>query len=396
VADRVLIYVQGTHRIGVGPSVDRLAAGLSAALGPDFHTDGRIESHVVDDVAIATRTIFRREADGRHRPWLRIVEADYYDLFRAWDEVWLPQRLLRMLQLVVPNLSLLGRVPPFWKDDRGKLQTAYIVALAVANIIAPLLAVAILFLIANSALGSVKDLAPGVQFAGSLAVLLSLLALIKVFWEQILPKRPREIIGLMARDPVRMLEYFSTDPAPKSFAARLIRRLETADRFVRRTYPEAKVYVAGYSFGAILAYDWLFPRARWPWASRRTSIDGLVTLGFPFRMVTTFWPRYFDDRPAAVMTPLPFAAYLNSTLQSDLAGSTIPADSALHKALSAATGTVLFEEHDDPEPAGLYERSRLTAINGVYAHAAYFGFGDPDKALALKHCATFIKRTSSG
>lgn len=393
-AERVLIYVQGTHRIGVGPSVDRLAAGLSAALGSDFHTDGRVETHIVDDVTIATRTIFRREPEGRDRPWMRIVEADYYDLFRAWDEVWLPQRLVRMLQLVLPNLGLLNRVPPFWKDDRGKLQATYIAALAAANIVAPLLAIAILFLLANSVLGSVKDLAPGVQFAGSLAVLLSLLALIKVFWEQILPKRPREIISLLARDPVRMLEYFSADPAPKSFATRLIWRLETAHRFVRRAYPGAKVYVAGYSFGAILAYDWLFLRASWPWASRRPTIDGLITLGFPFRMVTTFWPRYFDDRPTVVMTTLPFAGYLNCTLQSDLAGSTIPPDSALHKALATATGTVLFEEHDDPEPPGLYERSRFTAINGIYAHAAYFGFGDPDKALALKHCAAFIQKTS--
>jgi hypothetical protein len=388
--ERALIYVQGTHRIGVGPSVDRLAAGLAFALGPRFHTDGRIDSYIVEDVAIQTRMVYRRDDEDRSQPWMRIIEADYYDIFRAWDEIWLPKRLFRMLALVLPNIHL-ARIPPFWKDDRGSLQALYITALVVANFVAPVAALLALIVLADSLLSPVKDLAPGFQFAGTLAILISLLAFTKVFWNEIAPKRLREIFEVLGRDPVRMLEYFSTEPAPKSIATELMERLEVAERFARAQNPGAKIHVAAYSFGAILAYDWLFPHASWPWAARRPTIDGLVTMGFPFRMVRTFWPRYFDDRPTATMAPLPFAAYLNCTLQSDLAGSTIPGDSALHAALRAAAATVAFEEHDDPEPPGLYRHSPFTAINGIYAHAAYFGFDKPENALALKHCAAFIR-----
>ncbi len=62
------------------------------------------------------------------------------------------------------------------------------------------------------------------------------------------------------------------------------------------------VHVVSYSFGTVVAFNAFFPTARKP-LHRLEDVGALISIGFPFDMVRTYWPRYFLNRQAAPDMP---------------------------------------------------------------------------------------------
>lgn len=388
--NHVILYVNGTHRLGRLMDIDRFVAGIATALGPAFRPSGLVETVEHRDTAIAQRTIERRGSGCAWRPYAVVVEADYYDLFLAQSEGWLPGRAVRGTALVLGNLGLAPRILRYRTPGRFMLQFLYLLAMVVVLLLRPLAALVGAWLIAAALLNQLDDL--GFDQLGDIrmvAVTLTLLAVFKVLSDTFVPASWRELVAMMARDPLCMLAYFARRKKAKGLNERIMSRLDVASDYAATRFPGVAMTVMSYSFGAIVAYDWLLgrrPAAGVETVLERPQVDALVALGFPFAMVSTFWPDYYAPPDGTV----PFAAFHSFTLESDLVGGPVP--EPLRTALEARLGADNVRDHVDPLPAELAaHQSRFRFRAAIQAHAAYFGFGDIDKAPALHHCAAVLQ-----
>jgi hypothetical protein len=59
-----------------------------------------------------------------------------------------------------------------------------------------------------------------------------------------------------------------------------------------------EIYLVSYSFGALLAYDALFPRTELQLdpQNRYSKVSKLITVGFPYDLITIFSPKYYSSR----------------------------------------------------------------------------------------------------
>jgi len=382
----VVIYVQGIHRFVEGLTIDRLADGLSAALGPDHRPTGTVEEARFEGSAIAIRTI-ERDAGGAFAPAVAIVEADYYDVFLALESAWLPQRALETVTTVLANLPLAAR--PFAGAAGAKasrLQRLYILILVATTLLTPLLLVLLVGYATWQVGGAVADAAKPyldaapataaaaaptalVGLAGMAAALASAIVLIKALWEHLLPGLPKAFLRMFARDPVRMLQYFTGTPARRPVRGRILARLDRAYRFARRRHPDARIHLVAYSFGAVMAYDWLFPLPGERPAGEAPRLGAFVTLGLPHDMVATFWPGYFGrGRDFAAAT---VGALHTLNLHDDVVGSALPADAAVRRAVPA-----IAEHNDETIPPAWLAELHVPQLGGLQAHSLYFGFAD--------------------
>ncbi|MGE3175791.1 MAG: hypothetical protein AB7O97_24420 [Planctomycetota bacterium] len=399
----VVIYVQGIHRFVEGLTIDRLADGLAAALGPAHRPTGTVEEARFEGSAIAIRTI-ECGADGAFAPAVALVEADYYDVFMALEEAWLPQRARETAAAVFANLPLAAR--PFAGAAGAKasrLQRLYVLILVATTLLTPLLLVLLVGYASWQIGGAVADAArpymdaapagPGAPaaaapaalagLAGMAAALASAIVLIKALWEHLLPKVPKAFLRMFARDPVRMLQYFTGTPARRPVRGRILARLDRAWRFARRRHPDARIHLVAYSFGAVMAYDWLFPLAGARPAAAAPRIASFVTLGLPHDMVATFWPDYFGrgrDFAAASV-----GALHTLNLHDDVVGSALPADAAVRSEIAAVA-----EHNDETIPPAWLAELRVPQLGGIQAHGLYFGFADRLDSPAFRRIAAAL------
>jgi hypothetical protein len=98
--------------------------------------------------------------------------------------------------------------------------------------------------------------------------------------------------------------------------------------------PDREVYLLGYSLGALVALDFLFPRPslHMPRDARYAkALRGLVTIGCPIDFVRLYLPAYVAGREAQI----PDLAWTNIYIAADILGSNL-ADGDDHYAASAS------------------------------------------------------------
>ena len=131
----------------------------------------------------------------------------------------------------------------------------------------------------------------------------------KITWQQVLviltalglslPLLKRFVTDTGAR-MICAIHYFSYHTKENVIMGQLTALLEhVAEKEVYRDMP---IHLISYSFGGVIAYDSLFPRSLEP-GVRFRRVHSLVTIGFPYDFVETFWPGYFGDRGRLAKTP---------------------------------------------------------------------------------------------
>jgi hypothetical protein len=76
---------------------------------------------------------------------------------------------------------------------------------------------------------------------------------------------------------------------------------ETIDRLTTQSASNyQRVYIAAYSFGAVVAADFLFPQCADGERDRGThvarKIGAFISIGFPYEAIRAVWPNYFSNR----------------------------------------------------------------------------------------------------
>lgn len=147
-------------------------------------------------------------------------------------------------------------------------------------------------------------------------------------------------------------------------------------------HPNRPVHLLGYSFGSIVAVDFLNPRrSSSPLRDPRYAvITSLTTIGCPLDFIRLFFPRYLDDR-----VPLSTPAWQNVFIPADVFGSNLRNDDDFGQgddtqAVAERHPTSL--RYTDEE---LSLRGVLWRFRGFAAHAAYWGGVDESSCLTVLH-----------
>ncbi|MGB0629606.1 MAG: hypothetical protein ACPGRZ_02830 [Alphaproteobacteria bacterium] len=414
--EHVFIYAQGTHRFVEGLTIDRLTDGLSGALGKAYRSTCKVDAYRFEGAEIACRTI-EKKGDAGWSSNIKILESDYYDIFLGIEAQNLVYRAWQTIGVVFSNIGL--AIKPFLSGWRGEqanissLQRSYISLLVVMNLLVPLVFIVLLVLGAQqvgqqfaTTLEAVGTMGAATEksanesssiplIAGSLIGLTALIALFQLIWKNFAPPRLVGFVSVLARDPVCMLMYFVGRPRNNPFRDRIIGRLDKIYRLARSRYPDATIHVVGYSFGAIAAYDWLFPNTGIQRHTDAKTIGGVVTLGLPHEMVATFWPDYFDkDRD---FRNTAFVRLHTASLKNDIVGSALPENAQIreHIASPDVTSDLVENNHDEVPSDWTDELSRNPVRKGVEEHGLYFGMADKLESPAFRHCADCVEFRSA-
>lgn len=232
--------------------------------------------------------------------------------------------------------------------------------------------------------------------------LTALVAAAQVLWRHALPPAWQSIIGTFARDPICLLRYFNPgDTETHTLRERVIAHADKAYRFARRHHPEAEVHIIAHGFGAVVAYDWLFPRQSTRPVGRTESdreIETFIAMGLPYEMVTTFWPAYFDAERDFIWTRL--GTCCTVSLDGDPIASPIPANAAVR---TQARGPAVGHGTDDRDVEFSAEQIAQTWVNrrgvveprGFSVHGRYFGDKNAVLSPVFDRCVSAMKADAS-
>ena len=68
------------------------------------------------------------------------------------------------------------------------------------------------------------------------------------------------------------------------------------ERIVTQEGPDVEICIHSYSFGSLIALDYLFPYGNKPSEHVQKYVTGLVTIGCPFDFIAVYFPKFFEGR----------------------------------------------------------------------------------------------------
>lgn len=141
----------------------------------------------------------------------------------------------------------------------------------------------------------------GLPFAGAILGLVNML-----------PQRVRSFLDMATVLALALLGYVQGERERDVVVGRLASFLGALEQ----TGKYQRLHVIGYSLGAVIALDAVFPLAR-P-IHQFTRMDTLVTIGCPADLIRTYWPEYFRERKRLPEAP---GLWINFFAPSDLLAS---------------------------------------------------------------------------
>lgn len=72
--------------------------------------------------------------------------------------------------------------------------------------------------------------------------------------------------------------------------------LEQMLEFIVENEPNAQIHFHAYSFGSIIALDYLFPFGNVPSRNARETVEGIITIGSPYDFIRSYYSHYFEKR----------------------------------------------------------------------------------------------------
>jgi hypothetical protein len=171
-------------------------------------------------------------------------------------------------------------------------------------------------------------------------------------------------------------------------AAGVVSGLETALDDILETQADRKVYLFGYSLGALAAMDFLYPRkSLLPTLDPRhaKAISTLVTVGCPIDFVRLYIPDYTDNRTSRVKD----LRWINIFIPADVLGSNLlNGDDYNEKTDETNTADAVKIADVRPEDSLRYTNEKLSIWNiwsgrGFFEHGGYWDEADHENCLHL-------------
>ena len=192
--------------------------------------------------------------------------------------------------------------------------------------------------------------------------------------------RARPTILASATQIEQLLDYAQNE----RHAAGVASGLDSALDDLLEAQPDRKIHLFGYSFGALVAMDYLYPRkSLLPTLDPRhaKAISTLVTVGCPIDFVRLYMPHYADNREARVE----HLRWINVFIPADVLGSNfLKGDDYADYTEKAGKAAAVVQ----PQACLRYTDEKLSFWNiwnarGFFSHGGYWDEDDDENCLHL-------------
>ena len=82
----------------------------------------------------------------------------------------------------------------------------------------------------------------------------------------------------------------------------ILGNLDLLYEYIVTNEKDAEIHIHAYSFGAIIALDYLYPYKSKVCGNTLKRTKGLVTIAAPFDFINSYYPQYYNDRDGAIET----------------------------------------------------------------------------------------------
>jgi hypothetical protein len=72
--------------------------------------------------------------------------------------------------------------------------------------------------------------------------------------------------------------------------------LELLIEYISENETDSKIHFHAYSFGSLLAIDYIYPFGNKPTKNAETYCEALITIGTPFEFVNSYYPQFYQNR----------------------------------------------------------------------------------------------------
>ena len=318
VAPVVIIYVPGLFEPPI--SADAFAYRVATAIdeeSPDVAPTYRVQPPSSGKAPSAAASALRRieeVAGGKSRPVVDIHRMEYEDDLRHKFENASKLRQTLQLGFLVLFAGVFQLLPALFHRRRGKGGQAKVQLGFALGIFfgLGLYTVILLLAVVQATYQAIAGHTPDVGWLQFVALALTALG-------SVVPAKVRAETTNAAINYYAASSYLALGASRSNRASQLSGLLEDV---LERAAPDVRVYLVGYSFGSVIAIDALFPPGGFR-PTRMDRIDGLITIGCPFDMIRTVFPKYYAERPVGKAPSL----WLNVFAPLDVLGSNFIDDS---------------------------------------------------------------------
>jgi len=162
--------------------------------------------------------------------------------------------------------------------------------------------------------------------------------------------------------------------------------------YISENEKDAKVQFHSYSYGSLIAIDYLFPYGTAPSGNMLDRTEALITIGTPFDFISSYYRGYYSERNTTLESKI---KWLNIYSVVDALGSNFRNDSKIGEAQYGITATGLKPDNISYEVMKIneYSFSNFIMLNSLRVHGMYWS-PDTDGQSCLKPIYLKMKENS--
>jgi hypothetical protein len=151
----------------------------------------------------------------------------------------------------------------------------------------------------------------------------------------------------------------------------ILGNLDLLVEFISENEPDSKIQFHCYSFGSLVAMDFLFPLGNIPSTNTTLFVDALITIGNPYEFINSYYSTYFLNRNSTMEQRI---KWMNVYSMSDALSSNFRTDSSRGKAAFGLNGFTLKPVNLNYEvsPDKSQNFFNFITMDGIRMHRLYW------------------------
>lgn len=304
---KVGIYISGLGQSVVNESVEKYAERLKNELCYDTHGETyEIRKEKVTYMSHRDCTVVSIfQTVPEEKLVYKIYEFDYHEILTTkFNSSSLIVKNFRLFLLMVSKFPLILKRLFFANGYSRPLQTLYIFLIFIIVSIAVLLMVPATIGAVTPVLkqpevqgliASIRGIVPFKDIPlvsyGGIAILGKIIAVVMALLLLVIPNANILLTNLA-------IEFLCVNDYMQYGAQRQIvmGNLEQLVDYISEHEKECKIHFHAYSFGSILAIDYLYPLSGRPTRNAQLFCEAMITIGSPFEFVKSYYPQFCQNR----------------------------------------------------------------------------------------------------
>lgn len=151
----------------------------------------------------------------------------------------------------------------------------------------------------------------------------------------------------------------------------ILGNLDLLVEYIAENEPDSKIHYHCYSFGSLIAMDYLFPLGSIPSTNSKLHSEVLITIGNPYEFVNSYYSKYFSNRSLVMEEKI---KWINVYSISDALSSNFRNDSTRGEAMYGLKNSSLKPENINYEitPDKSQNFYNFITMDGIRMHKLYW------------------------